>query len=90
MFGKVFVGLNGRPIACQRIDWRAWSGFNGSAAKVYLAGPYFAKNRANISYQKMGSSYPQLRKLYCVAKSLLFVFCKSSFLQAVSEANNFH
>ena len=76
MFGKVFIGLNGRPIARQRIDWRAWSGFDGSAAKVYLAGPYFAKNRANISFQKMGSSSPELHKPYCVAKSPLFVFCK--------------
>ena len=52
MFGKLFIGLNGRPTVCQRIDWRAWSSFNGSVAKVFLAGRYFAKDRASISYQE--------------------------------------
>lgn len=38
MLGKLLAGLNGRTIACQRIDWRAWLSFSGSAAKVYLVG----------------------------------------------------
>ena len=38
MLGKLLVGLNRHTIACQRIDWRAWLSFSGSAAKVYLAG----------------------------------------------------
>ncbi len=48
--GNLFIGLNGRLIACQRIDWQASSSLRGSGAKVYLADLYFGKDRPSISY----------------------------------------